>query len=272
MRRRRFLKTKMQPADLVALVSLGDTLKVDQDFTADKDALINEVGVYNGTEGAGICAGRNREFKPGGGHDRLHARRERVQRPEYRPRAVCAAGGCAVAGKDQSRRSRCSISPAAFRATALRTRRRCVRPSTRRCAPTCPSTAWTRAACRRLARWAMHRRGAMRGSGGFNGAALDQQHERELRHPGSDGDALERYRRQGVLRLQRFCAGVCAGAEGYFGLLRHRLSLDESGARRQVSQADGEGEEPGREAGIPAGLLCAGGLQALRQGGSRAGA
>jgi len=27
-----FLKTKMQPADLVALVSLGDTLKVDQDF------------------------------------------------------------------------------------------------------------------------------------------------------------------------------------------------------------------------------------------------
>jgi VWFA-related protein len=52
-----FLKTKMQPADLVALVSLGDTLKVDQDFTADKNALINEVGVYNGTEGAGICEG-----------------------------------------------------------------------------------------------------------------------------------------------------------------------------------------------------------------------
>ncbi len=52
-----FLKTKMQPADLVALVSLGDTLKVDQDFTADKNALINEVGVYNGTESAGFAAG-----------------------------------------------------------------------------------------------------------------------------------------------------------------------------------------------------------------------
>ena len=52
-----FLKTKMQPADLVALVSLGDTLKVDQDFTADKNALINEVGVYNGTEGQGFAAG-----------------------------------------------------------------------------------------------------------------------------------------------------------------------------------------------------------------------
>ena len=46
-----FLRDKMQPADLVALVSLGDTLKVDQDFTADKNALIHEVAVYNGTEG-----------------------------------------------------------------------------------------------------------------------------------------------------------------------------------------------------------------------------
>ena len=52
-----FLKTKMQPADLVALVSLGDTLNVDQDFTADKNALINEVAVYNGTESAGFAAG-----------------------------------------------------------------------------------------------------------------------------------------------------------------------------------------------------------------------
>ena len=52
-----FLKTKMQAADLVALVSLDDTLKVDQDFTADKNALVNEVGVYNGTEGAGFAQG-----------------------------------------------------------------------------------------------------------------------------------------------------------------------------------------------------------------------
>jgi VWFA-related protein len=52
-----FLKTKMQPADLVALISLGNTLKVDQDFTADKNALINEVAVYNGTEGQGFAEG-----------------------------------------------------------------------------------------------------------------------------------------------------------------------------------------------------------------------
>ncbi len=49
----------MQPADLVALVSLGDTLKVDQDFTSDKAALANEVGMYNGTEGQGFEQGAN---------------------------------------------------------------------------------------------------------------------------------------------------------------------------------------------------------------------
>jgi VWFA-related protein len=52
-----FLRTKMQAADLVALVSLGDTLNVDQDFTADKNALISEVGAYNGTEGQGFAQG-----------------------------------------------------------------------------------------------------------------------------------------------------------------------------------------------------------------------
>src|SRR5579863_9474168 len=54
---RDFLTNKMQPADLVALVSLDDTLKVDQDFTSDKAALANEVGIYNGTEGQGFTPG-----------------------------------------------------------------------------------------------------------------------------------------------------------------------------------------------------------------------
>lgn len=52
-----FLRTKLQPADLVSLVSLGDTLKVDQDFTSDKDALIRDVGIYNGSESQGFATG-----------------------------------------------------------------------------------------------------------------------------------------------------------------------------------------------------------------------
>jgi len=56
---REFLANKMQSADLVALVSLGDTLKVDLDFTSDKKALANEVGIYNGTESQGFAGGAN---------------------------------------------------------------------------------------------------------------------------------------------------------------------------------------------------------------------
>jgi VWFA-related protein len=56
---RDFMTNKMQAADLVALVSLGDTLKVDQDFTADRKALANEVGIYNGTQGQGYAGGAN---------------------------------------------------------------------------------------------------------------------------------------------------------------------------------------------------------------------
>jgi len=54
---REFLKNKMQPADLVALVSLDTELKVDQDFTSDKDRLAGEIGMYNGTEGAAFAQG-----------------------------------------------------------------------------------------------------------------------------------------------------------------------------------------------------------------------
>jgi VWFA-related protein len=54
---RDFLKKKMAPADLIALVSLSNSLNVDQDFTADKDALIAEVGIYNGTQGQGFAQG-----------------------------------------------------------------------------------------------------------------------------------------------------------------------------------------------------------------------
>src|SRR5579871_6521561 len=54
-----FLRSKMQAADLVALVSLGNNLTVDQDFTANRDALITKVGAYNGTEGQGYAQGAN---------------------------------------------------------------------------------------------------------------------------------------------------------------------------------------------------------------------
>jgi VWFA-related protein len=52
-----FVNKKMQPADLVALVSLDTGLTMDQDFTADKTALLRGLSKYGGTEGTGFTAG-----------------------------------------------------------------------------------------------------------------------------------------------------------------------------------------------------------------------
>ena len=54
-----FLSNKMQAADLVALVSLDTALKVDQDFTSDKELLAGKIGMYNGTEGDAFAQGAN---------------------------------------------------------------------------------------------------------------------------------------------------------------------------------------------------------------------
>ncbi|HEY0262979.1 MAG TPA: VWA domain-containing protein [Granulicella sp.] len=52
-----YINKKMQPADLVSVVSLDTGLSMDQDFTGDKAALLKAVGAYNGTEGAGFANG-----------------------------------------------------------------------------------------------------------------------------------------------------------------------------------------------------------------------
>ena len=52
-----YIKTKMQPADLVAVVSMATALSMDQDFTADHALLLRAVGKYNGTEGTGFANG-----------------------------------------------------------------------------------------------------------------------------------------------------------------------------------------------------------------------
>ena len=56
---RDFLNNKLQAADLVALVSLDTGLQVDQDFTANKQVLIDKIGAYNGTEGNAFAQGSN---------------------------------------------------------------------------------------------------------------------------------------------------------------------------------------------------------------------
>ena len=55
----KYIKTQMQPADLVALVSFSTALTTDQDFTADKQALLRGVAKYNGTDQTAFSSGAN---------------------------------------------------------------------------------------------------------------------------------------------------------------------------------------------------------------------
>src|SRR5258707_13640511 len=63
-----YVNKKMQPADLVALVSMATGLSMDQDFTSDKAALLKGLGKYNGTEGTGFANG-NEGGNSGGASD-----------------------------------------------------------------------------------------------------------------------------------------------------------------------------------------------------------
>jgi VWFA-related protein len=53
----KYVKTQMQPADLVALVSMATGLTMDQDFTSDKDALLRGLAKYNGADETGFANG-----------------------------------------------------------------------------------------------------------------------------------------------------------------------------------------------------------------------
>jgi VWFA-related protein len=54
---RNYINKQMHPADLVSVVSLDQSLSLDQDFTANKQLLLNAVNAYSGTQGAGFQSG-----------------------------------------------------------------------------------------------------------------------------------------------------------------------------------------------------------------------
>jgi VWFA-related protein len=54
---RKYINNQMHPADLVAVVSLDTSLSLDQDFTANKQLLLNAINAYSGTQGAGFQSG-----------------------------------------------------------------------------------------------------------------------------------------------------------------------------------------------------------------------
>jgi VWFA-related protein len=54
---KKFVQTKMQPADLIAMVSLATNMHVDLDFTADKAKVLATLASYNSGQGQGFDNG-----------------------------------------------------------------------------------------------------------------------------------------------------------------------------------------------------------------------
>ena len=54
---KKFIQTKIQPADLIALVSLATNMRVDLDFTDDKTKLLAALSAYSAGEGQGFDNG-----------------------------------------------------------------------------------------------------------------------------------------------------------------------------------------------------------------------
>jgi VWFA-related protein len=52
-----YVNKQMQPADLVAMVSMSTGLSMDQDFTSDKTALLKVLAKYNGSDETGFANG-----------------------------------------------------------------------------------------------------------------------------------------------------------------------------------------------------------------------
>jgi len=54
---KKYVQTNMQPADMVALVSLATNMNLDLDFSADRKKILSVLSSYNGTEGQGFETG-----------------------------------------------------------------------------------------------------------------------------------------------------------------------------------------------------------------------
>ena len=265
-----FLKTKMQPADLVALVSLGDTLKVDQDFTADKDALINEVGVYNGTEGQGFAAGataNSNQVEDTTGYtpdesefndlntDRelfaLRAVAQSLEKISEKKSLLYFSGGISRDGIENQASLRAAINAAVRADLAIYS------VDTRGLQAIGPlGDAST---------------GSLRGTGAYNGAALRNNMNANFASQEVMATLSSDTGGKAFFDSNDFApafAQVEKDTSAYYAIGFHSTNLARDGKYRKLTV---KVKIPGVKLEYRHGLLCAGGLQALGQRGSRAG-
>ena len=207
-----FVRKQMQPADLVALVSLSTGLTMDQDFTADKDALIKGLGKYDGSEGQGFTAGGDgttagtsddatsftaddSEYASLNTDRELYAIQEVAKALEHvdsRKSMLYFSGGLTRQGIENQASLRSATNEAVKANMAIYS------VDSRGLQALSPLGDATR--------------GSLRGTAAYSGLGDAEPVEVELLFAGDAGHAELRYRRQVFFGLERFCAGVPAGA------------------------------------------------------------
>ena len=76
---RKYIQTKMTSADLIAIVTLASSLRLDQDFTGDQARLLRVLNRFSHSEGQGMDNGSTGDADGIGRYRRcLYAGRNRI--------------------------------------------------------------------------------------------------------------------------------------------------------------------------------------------------
>jgi len=146
---KKFVTTKMQPADLIALVSLATNMHVDCDFTDDKDKLLALLSSLQLRPGPGLRQRRHRQRRRHSRNQRLlYRRRHRPQHLLRRSQTSRSSIPHASPSASYRRRKASSISAMASAKPGWTTNPRCAPPPLPRLKPTPPSIPSTSAASR----------------------------------------------------------------------------------------------------------------------------
>ena len=178
----KYVDKQMSPADLVAVATVGITLSVLTDFTADRAKVARgarhdrlhrrHLDRRRGGEHRGHRRGR-------GGRDRRHDddRRDRTRHVQQRRAAARAEDARRGAVADRAEEGDPLLQRRHAAKRRRTTRSSCDRRSTPRCAPTSRSMRSTPADCRRSSPAAMRRQASGRGQSLFSGRGVQQQFE-----------------------------------------------------------------------------------------------
>ena len=250
-----YVDKQMVPADLVAVVSLGNTLSVNQDFTSDRALLKKALQAFNPGAGAGFEEGStgttegtaetggsftvdDTEYNIFNTDRRLQALRsiaEKLATINEKKSLIYFSSGMDRTGIENQSQLRSATNAAVRANMAIYT--------------------MDIRGLQALVPGGEAQNASLRGTSPYSGKSVAGAVRFQCHHPGNAGHAGRRHRRTRLSRLQRFRQGIYRRAAGHFAVLPARLSQHEFGAGRALPAHHGEGQPARRQNRFPPRLL-----------------